>query len=317
MLRLTAATLCLSALVSSAQTPSSGSRPAGSDPLSNAKTAAYYERYADELRAKKRLETTRVALRTRKFREALNETGLPAHATVGRFITAGGTRFLAVQVGIPAGAAKPGASLTLFGEVVDHDGRVQFDFEVPSPVLESKGDLYVEHSLLTGDAGAVARVGVAKGEQVLGVASLPLSADSEAREISQLIVSNNVFNLARAQRPFEPFAFGGTKVIPKPDRAFRPADETWLFVELRDPDETAPVPALSFRTAIEGMGKKIAGAWQVAEVLPLKGVAGHFGIGTTVDLSSLQPGEYRVTLSVRDSATKQVFERMQTISVRQ
>lgn len=316
MIRTATATLCLLASVAAAAQTSSP----GADPLSKAKTAGYLERFADEVRAKEGMEKARTALKTRKFREALAGAGT-LNATAGRFFTAGGTAFVAVQVGVPSGAAKAGTSLTLFGEVLDKDGRSLADFEVRSPVLESKGDLYVEHSLLASDAATVARVGVAKGDQVLGVAQHTLSVEAAANppagELSQLIVSNDIFNMARKQSPFEPFAFGGTKVIPKPDRAFRPHDEAWLFVELRDQNEAAPLPTLSIRATIEGMGRTIAGTWQAAEVSPLKGVGGHFGIGTTVDLSSLKPGDYRVTLAVRDTNAKQTFERAQTIIVRE
>jgi hypothetical protein len=310
--------VCLLAFGAAAQTPSNPGRTSG-DAMNSAKTGAYYERYADELRAKQRMEHTRNTLKTPRFREALDGgDGLVAlTTTVGRFVTAGGTPFLAMQVGLPPGL-DPGTSVTLFGEVLDVAGRVVSDFELPSTVLESKGDSFLEYSLLSGD-GLVARVGVAKGSEVLGVAKNELfSGDAvpAAREISQLIVSNNVFNLSEAQKPFEPFAFGGTKVIPKPDRIFRSADEAWLFVELREQDAKAPVPAVSIRAAVEGEGRKITGAWQPAEVLPLKGVGGHFGVGTTVDLSSLKPGDYRITLSVRDETAKQVVERVQAISIR-
>ncbi|MEA2489742.1 MAG: hypothetical protein QOH21_1534, partial [Acidobacteriota bacterium] len=311
--------VCFLTFGAAAQTPSNAGRTSG-DAMNSAKTGAYYERYADELRAKQRMEHTRNTLKTPRFRQALGggDGLVTLNTTVGRFVTGGGTPFLAVQVGLPAGT-KPGTSLTLFGEVVDAAGKVLSDFEVPSTVLESKGDLFLEYSLLSG-AGLSARFGVARGDQVLGVANSALSAvdaaGEPAREISQLIVSNNVFNLSEAQKPFEPFAFGGTKVIPKPDRIFRSADEAWLFVELREQNAKAPTPAVSIRAAVEGEGRTITGAWQPAEVLPLKGVGGHFGVGTTVDLSSLKPGDYRITLSVRDETAKQVVERMQTISIR-
>jgi hypothetical protein len=319
MQRLGLLATCLAASIALAQTPSPAGRQ--SEPLAGAKTASYYERYADEMRAKQAMEKARTVLKTRKFREALaqSEVNGGITATAGCFVSAKGVPFVALQVGLPPGTAKTGSALTLFGEVVDATGRVLADFELPSTVLESKGDQFLEYSLLPGDIAQLARVGVAKGDAILGVAKTLLRAGeasgSRGIEISQLIVSNNVFNLSRAQNPFEPFAFGGTKVIPKPDRAFRSNDETWLFVELRDSD-AAQTPALNIRTTVEGMGRKIAGLWQPAEVFPLKGVNGHFGIGTTVDLSSLAPGEYRITLALRN-ADAQIVERPQTITIRQ
>jgi hypothetical protein len=42
---------------------------------------------------------------------------------------------------------------------------------------------------------------------------------------------------------------------------------------------------------------------------PLKGVENHFGLGTTVDLSRLPRGEYKVKLTVRDEISKETFQR--------
>ncbi|MEK6374311.1 MAG: hypothetical protein AABO58_16610 [Acidobacteriota bacterium] len=36
----------------------------------------------------------------------------------------------------------------------------------------------------------------------------------------------------------------------------------------------------------------------------MKGVAGHYGVGNTIDVSALEPGEYRVRVTVMDAVTK-------------
>jgi len=94
-------------------------------------------------------------------------------------------------------------------------------------------------------------------------------------DVSRLIVSNNIFNLTQKQSPFEPFAFGGTKVVPKPDRVFRRTDEMWLFEEIRSPTVGVDgTPQLTMRITIESGGKTIANSTMPAEASPLKGVAG-------------------------------------------
>ena len=312
MKKLVAVTL-FAASVAFAQTPQGGAtaRPPGS--LDSAKSAVYYERYADEMRAKQAMENARTSLKSRKYREALASGDVSLHVTADRFVTAGGVSFVAMQAGLPPTLVRAGSSLTFFGQILGSDGRVLSDFELPSPVLDSKGDPYVEHSLIAGATATSARLGVAMNGAVIGVASCTFPSQNDGA--SQLIVSNNIYNMARAQNPFEPFAFGGTKVVPKPDRSFRRADEAWLFVEWRDEKTVETAPPLSIRVIVEGADKRLAGSWQPAEVSALKGVGGHFGIGTTVDLSSLAPGDYTIKLLVRDANTKQTVERDQPIVI--
>ena len=47
----------------------------------------------------------------------------------------------------------------------------------------------------------------------------------------------------------------------------------------------------------------IRGTPVAAEALPLKGVPGHFGVGNTIDVSRLKPGDYRVRVTVTDAAS--------------
>jgi hypothetical protein len=69
------------------------------------------------------------------------------------------------------------------------------------------------------------------------------------------------------------------------------------------------------RIAIESGGKMVANSTMPAEASALKGVAGHFAIGTTVDLSALRAGQYTVHLTVVDDLAKKSYERSQSITI--
>lgn len=313
--------LALIVVAASAQTPP-GNSPRGENP---GNTGDYYNRYGDEVRAKQAVDSTHIALHAQKYKDILRSSkpGQLFNLTVtwDSFATAGGKAFIAVQIGFPTGAVKPGTKVTVFGELTDAKGASVADFEEPAVVLESKGDAFLERTLFLNGTASVATFGVANGGDIVGLGRVTMDGDTVAdptKGVSRLIVSSDVHNLPQQQSPFDPFAFGGTKVVPKPDRTFRSTDEVWLFEEVRNPalgeDKT---PKLSMHVAIQGNGKQIDMPWQTAEASPLKGVAGHFGVGTTIDVSRLKPGAYTVKLALRDDAAKQAYEREQTITIRE
>jgi hypothetical protein len=317
----TAALLAMTVALSAfAQTP--GDRPGKvPDPLDAAKTSKFLDRYNDEMRAKKGIEAARAMLHTQKYKDALDsfEPGrLPElHVTSDRFITANATTFIALQLGLPAGIMREGQKVTAFGKVVDAGGRTSVDFEEGSTLVASKGDLFVERTLFPTYPTAMATFGIAVGDEIIALGRVKMDDADPAKGISQMLVSNNVHNLARQQSPFEPFAFGGTKVVPKPDHTFGTADEVWLFVEVRNPALGADrQPKLTMRVDIEGTGRKVTGSWLTAEAAPLKGVNGHYGVGTTLDVATLGPGAYKVRLALRDAAGNASYEREETITVK-
>jgi hypothetical protein len=324
-----AASALLAAAVSAggsatAQTPGAPASRTG-DGWDSAKTADYVSRYGDEVRARQAFDARRVSLRTKVYREALDHFDPAQQAPLpivwGRFVTAGGASFVALHVALPpAAAVKPGAKVTVFGEIDDEKGTAITTFEEPLTVVESKGDLFVERTLFLPPGKATGTFGIASGPQVLALGRATveiIGKEPSPRDLSDLIVSRDVHNLAQLQNPFEPFSFGGTKVVPKADLTFSRNDEVWLFTEFRDASLKDAVPQLSMRVTVDGNGKKTAGTWQPVEPSPLKGVPGHFGVGTTVDVATLKPGRYTVTLSVRDARTKESYERTRTIEIRE
>ena len=309
--------LFLVVAAANAQTPS---RPAGgtNDPADRAKTGAYINAYQDEVNHKKQLEKAHVALRTAEFRRALREYAPgktpELSANWAEFITATGRVFVALQLAPPPSVALlPESKVVTFGEIVDESGKTIFDFEEPAKIAASKRDLFIERSLLDNVRGATGTFGIARDGKVLALTRTTFNYQAPDRSspgISPLLVSNNVYNLPQMQKPLEPFAFGGTKVVPKPDRAFRADDEIWLFTELRNPAlGSDKLPQVTATIDVEGNGKKMKGASIPIDASPLKGVDNHYGLGTTVDLSHLPRGEYKVKLTVRDEISKETFQR--------
>jgi hypothetical protein len=308
--------LFLAATGALAQTPGTDPRTSGpgGDPLDKALTGRYFMQYADEFRAKKAMEAARVALHTPEFREALRsfEPGrLPElELTWGDFVTADGTPFVAMQF---ATAMKPKSKVTTFGEIRDQNGKVLFDFEERLNVQQSKRDTFTERTFFEPFRNATGTFGIAVGREILALGRVTIDCEElhkNSTGISRLLVSNDVYNLELMQTPFDPFAFGGTRVVPKPDRAFRREDEPWLFVELRNPSlDATGNPKISTRLEIDRGGKTIVRQPMPVHPLPLKGVRGHWGLGTTIDVSSFTPGEYVVRLKVKDEVAGEEWGR--------
>jgi hypothetical protein len=312
----------LIASIALAQTPGTDPRTTGpgGDPLDKALTGRYFMRYADEFRAKKAMEEARVALRTPEFRDALHsfEPGrLPKlEITWAEFVTAEGTPFTAMQF---AAAMKPKSKVTTFGEIVDANGKVLFDFEERLDVQQSKRDVFTERTIIQPFRHAVGTFGIAVGKEILALGRVDIDCEElnkNSTGISRLLLSDSVFNLEMMQTPFDPFAFGGTRVIPKPGRAFRREDETWLFVEMRNPALDANgEPKLTTRLELDRDGRTIVRQPMIIEPLALKGVRNHYGLGTTLDVSSFTPGEYTLRLKVTDEIARQWWTREETIQI--
>ncbi|HEV7921023.1 MAG TPA: hypothetical protein VGR02_09570 [Thermoanaerobaculia bacterium] len=313
-MRSSAALLLLLPAIAAAQTP----QP--QDAWSGAKTERVMMRYADDVRARKAFDEAHKALQTAAFKTAVRnyEAGkVPElHATWGEFVTAQGTEYIALQLA-PAAPLKAGAKVIAFGEIVDAAGKTIYDFEEPADVADSKGDPYIERTLILPAWNIVGTFGLAAGGEIVALTRSAMDGESLTKAtagVSRLIVSNNVYNLTRLQSPFDPFAFGGTKVVPKPDRTFKKSDEVWLFTELRNPGiDAQQTPHVMMKVELEGNGKRVAMPQQAADASPLKGVRGHYGVGTTVDLSRLKPGDYKVRLTLNDTIANQTYQREETI----
>jgi hypothetical protein len=264
----------------------------------HAKGGAYADRLKDEIRARKMYEQAARAALPPRFREALanfQPGDRDLAASWGEFVSAAGTPFVALQLAVPAGV--DAERLTFFGMLVDSTYFEEL------PVQRSNNDAFVERSLLL--RPGTATFGLARKNEILGMVRVEVAQPSD---VSRLILSGDVHVLPSAQAPLDPFAFGGTKVVPKPRAAFHRSDEVWVFLEMR----SAAPPQLTMRVDIDGSAN---GAPTPAEALPLKGVPGHFGVGSTIDVSRLKPGDYRVRVTLTDAAANRTYTREASLRI--
>ena len=300
-MRMTSAALLLSVLIAA---PLAAQRPE-----ENAKGGAYADRLKDDIRARKMYEDAARSTIPPRFREALDKyqpQDTDLSTAWGEFATADGTPFGALQLTIPAGVAAD--KLTFFGIITDESGKSLATYFEELPVQQSNGDAFIERSLLLPLRKARATFGLARKNEVLGLARVDIEPPSG---VSRLILSSDVHLLPAAQAPLDPFAFGGTKVVPKPRSAFRRGDEVWVFFELRSPT----VPQITTKLDIEGGATKVNGLPTPAVATPLKGVAGHYGVGNTIDVSTLKAGDYRVRVTVTDAVAKTSVTREASLQI--
>src|SRR5205085_989422 len=160
--------------------------------------------------------------------------------TWGEYIAGGGDYFVPVELYVPKSAGlAAGGELTSFGVVEEASGTPVAVFEEPAKLQASKDDLYFDKSLALPAGKFKGTFGLAQAGKPVAIASTDMtlagSLDKAAPAVSNLIVSNNIYPLAVAQNPNDPFAFGGLKVVPKGDKTFTKADELWYIFEVRNP----------------------------------------------------------------------------------
>jgi GWxTD domain-containing protein len=249
------------------------------------------------------------------------------YITWGEYVTAEGEYFVPVQLYVPKSAGLSASqSLTFFGLVQDESGNNVAAFEEPAKLTASKDDFFADRSLTALPAGKYrGYFGLAENGKPVSMASADMqlagTLDKDATAISPLILSNNVYPLAEAQNPDDPHAFGGLKVVPKGDHTFRPSDELWYFIELRNPGLSEPAaadaaaavpvtPKIQVKIDVDGVekegGKKIRrpAAPREIDAMELKGVPGHYGLGNSIPLTSFKPGEYTFNVKVIDTIKK-------------
>jgi hypothetical protein len=210
--------------------------------------------------------------------------------------------------------------------VEDESGKPAAVFEEPAKLMATKNDYFFDKSITLPPGKYKGTFGLAENGKPLSMVrqDLDLAAlDKDAPAVSRLILSNNVYTLAEAQRPTDPFAFGGMKVVPKSDHLFTNADELWYFFEVRNPglDATSKQPKLQSRVSLTGTsteGKKIRMELPMSDVeaLELKGMPGHFAVGTSIPLETFKSGDYTLTVKVVDTISSKTFELKEAFKIR-
>jgi len=246
--------------------------------------------------------------------------------TYGEFITPDGEHFVPVHLYAPqTSGLTANASATFFGTVEKEGGEVVAVFEEPARLLASKDGVGFARSLQLPPGKYRGSFGLAKDGTPIAASSVALvvsGLDKDAPGVSALILTDNIYLLTEPQNPTDPFAFGGLKVVPKPDATFRKTEELSYLFEVRNPgiDPATSQPKMTMKklvtgTTSDGKTVKMAGP---AEMIPLqesKGVPGHYVFGQAIPLSSFRPGSYTLSLKVTDLTLNQSYELSGTFRV--
>ena len=246
----------------------------------------------------------------------------------GEFVTPEGEYYVPVLLYVPKGSpAAATQDVTFFGVIEDADGKAVHAFEQPAKLTESKGDFFVDATLTGLPAGKHRGwFGIAANGKTVALvpAELTLAGtlDQSAAAISQLILGNNVYALAEAQKLTDPFAFAGRKIVPKADKVFSAStDELWYFFEMRNPGLAADTNAPKVQLKIDMIGKladgstaKKAAPLSEANVLDL-GLPGRYAVGSAFPLETFKPGDYSMTIKVIDTVSKASYTLTDTFKV--
>src|SRR2546423_78292 len=285
------------------------------------KTMTDAERMNDKVAASREYDANARALMNRNFADALNSYAPGKRpelvASWGEFVSVDGMPFIALQLAGPLGTSSD--PVAFFGRIVDGDGKTIATYNEKLPVQTSGTDKFVERSLLIPLLKSTGTFGVARGGEILAMTRIafdPENITPSAAAVSRLIVSSDVHLLAEAQRPRDPFAFGGTKVVPKPGAVFQRTAPLWLFAELRNP-ALAPDGMPHIVTKLSIVPSNISSPPTPAEATALKGMAGHYGIGNSIDIARLAPGDYTVRVVFTDLISKQSFTREAAVHCRE
>ena len=272
---------------------------------------------------------------------ATNPFDKKAYATWGEYVTPQGEYFVPIMLYVPKNSGITGdQDVTFFGVVEDESGRRVLAFEQPARLSGAKDDLFVDKSLITLPAGRHRGIfGIARDGQPLAIASTDMtlagSLDKDAAAVSQLLLSNFVAAEQTSTKPTAPFSFGGVKVVPKADRTFTTADELWFFFALRNPGVAEAIaaseasatgaapeakPKIQVKMEVAGQGPdgkpiKRSAPPREMDAVPMKGVPGHYGIGSAIPLDSFKPGDYTLTLKVMDTVKKTSYTLSESFKV--
>jgi len=250
-----------------------------------------------------------------------------SYLTYSEGITPLGEYYVPVQLFVPkTSALSTGAKTTLFAMVEDEKGNVVRVYEEPVTLHTTKEDYYVDKSMTLPAGKYSTTVGLAVDGKPITMSSTKMELkglQKGASGVSPLILSNDITALKQAQMPTDPYAFGGIKVVPRGDRVFRNNDELWYFFEARNPGMAeGGAPKLQVKLEIEGTTtqgkKKVKKQAPLMEAVaePLKGVTGHFGVGSSIPLEKFETGDYTLKLKVIDNVTKQTYNMQQDFKVR-
>jgi GWxTD domain-containing protein len=273
-----------------------------------------------------------IDLKNEAFRTAVEQSRASGKASdnlfvsYGEFITPKGDHFVPVQLYLPKSVGVTAdTAVTFFGSVEREGGEKAAAFEEPATLLATTDGVFFARSLDLLPGTYRGSFGLAKDGKPIAVTTVPMvvsGLDKDAPGVSALILTNNIYPLPAAQSPTDPFAFGGLKVVPKSDGAFRKTEDLSYFFEVRNPgtDAATSQPKVSTKmtitgTTTDGKNVRMAGAPQPTQLQELKGVPGHFAVGQALPLATFRPGNYTMSIQVTDLALNKSYDLSGTFRV--
>lgn len=240
--------------------------------------------------------------------------GAGSHLDTGAFQAGDGRWIIPYQVST---ATKSGDLAHLVGELVDDSGETVAAFQLERSWTESKGQHYAKDTLVVPPGSYQLRVGVeAPDGGVAWAASedVEVPAASDDYWLSELIFSDDIHPMSEAQQMLEPYAWQGIVVVPKGDRTFPQGSVMWFYTHACNPVLSAEgKPNLRVTAKVEGPTK----IRDEVPVQPARAGDHCWVVATGLDLVAerFPPGEYEMTLQVRDSEGSETLQSKETFQV--
>lgn len=271
--------------------------------------------------------TTEALVAAADAARAANATSDTLFVNWGEYITGTGEHFVPVNLYVtPKAGLTAGTAVTFFGRVEPAaGGDAVVAFEEPVTLTASGDNLVYGRSLTLAPGTYQGTFGLARDGQPVAIVSRPITITGltkDAPSVSQLILSNNVYPLAEAQNPTDPYAFGGLKVVPKGDAVFRQSEDLWYFIEARNPglDPATSQPNMTMKITVagkttEGKSVRMAGAASATNTIEIRGVPGHYGLGQAMPLQTFKPGQYTIKVQVKDTILDKTYDLEEAFTV--
>jgi GWxTD domain-containing protein len=273
-------------------------------------------------------------LKTAAFDTAVTEAKAAKTPSKGmlsyaEFIAPTGDYYAPVELYVPASAGLTADSAdTFFGAVEDATGKRVLAWEEPAKLTASKSDFFIDKTLNLPSGKYSVTFGLAKAGVPVLVTTAPVELSTLTKDstgTSQLLLSDNVYEMTEAAPVKSPFAFGKLKIVPKASYVFSNKDELNYFVEIHNPgvDPATNLPKLQMKMdLIDSKGKTVAGApLSDPQPLPLSGQVGpgQYAIINGIPLAKLSqplpPGEYTLKMKIVDTISKQSYNLEQKFKI--
>lgn len=223
-----------------------------------------------------------------------------AHLDAGAFHGSDGKWIVPVQI---ASAAAPPAGATALIELAKTDGTSEGAFRVTGEWAAGGGQSYVEATLAPKPGEYEVRAALRGADGAIlwsGREPVTVPVASEEFWISELLLSEQIGPMPRAQDPLEPYAWQGIKVVPKGGGVFAHGAALWAYLHACHPtlgaDGKPTMRAIlevsgpaQFRGSIRGEAVKATDdCWVLAQA---------FDVGAQV----FPPGDYTLEAQVTDN----------------